>query len=308
MAWGRKLEIAVGPQPRKMDEKTAVLISDLECKFTVKRTMLFEDGSAEVVVFNLSESSRNRISVPGQFMSIRVGYESSGLGTLFNGQVSKVTHSHTGPDWITTIRGVCGRPMLDRLQASVVAVSYVAGTSLAQVAFDLAQGLGMTVFGQENIKDILLRNGYHYSGRVSAQYAWLRNEVSARQIAVYIDDQQMVFYKTGSRSNLIIMNLTPSSGLLSVKPTMSAAEQALAINGKSKKFSVKPEELRDRYQIKTLLLWQLVPNAMIRVSSETIRGHFIVEQLEAKGDNMGGEWSSTVEATSTTAEGINAPQ
>lgn len=297
MAWNRVVRIGIGPGDRNPGDANGLLISDLDLTFRVKRSILFDDGTAEVTVFNANESTRAFLSGTGLNMIIDVGYEDTGLGTIFIGQVVKVMHSHGGADWTTKIRATCGRPVLKRLEATVVSYSYGPGVRLSQVLTDVATGLGLVAMGTENVESVILRNGLHHCGRIQPLYTRLRTECTARQVGIYIDFNQMVLYKKGTPADYSIVFLTSDSGLRSVKPMTSASEQAVAFNAKSPKHHASASDLRNRIQFTSILLPKIRPNSLVRIESSDSKGDFLVEVIEYQGDNMGKDWQITAEAT-----------
>lgn len=294
MAWNRKARLFIGRQVHSDKGKavlnqTALDVSELHFEFEVTQSIAFEDGEAQITVFNLSETSRNSVLV-GQSVIIECGYEDTGKGAIFVGEIREVVHSHSSTDWITKIKAQSGRPVLSRLSNTAITLSYASGTALSQVAKEIGAGLGITVQGAENARAVLLKNGMYCAGRYASVIARLKAELEANKLSLYIDFNQMVIYKQGQPAEYTVVDLDDTSGLLTAKPVRTASEMAWAMNGQKRKLPVQPSDLRDRISFTTVLLPQIRPNGIIRINGASVKGLYLVEKLKYKGDSYGKTW------------------
>ena len=78
-----------------------IQISKLRIEFAVKKTETPDSNSCTINIYNLSENTRNLIDRVDKIMILEAGYsESSGLETLFVGNISNITHSINKPNVI----------------------------------------------------------------------------------------------------------------------------------------------------------------------------------------------------------------
>lgn len=301
MAWNRKARLYIGKTAHKRGadavmNEVAVDVSELDFEFEVKQQIAFEDGSAEITIFNLSETSRNSILV-GQTVILDVGYEDEGTGVLFVGEVRKVRHAHSSTDWITKISAESGRPVLNRLEKTSIGMSYTSGTRMTQVLQDMSAGLGIMFQGGKLTDGIVLKNGWYHAGRYQTMINRLRTELAANKLGMYVDFNQLVVYKAGEPGEYAIVNLTLESGLLNAKVLHTAAEMAAMLNAEKRKVAVQPSDLRERIAFTSILLPQIRPNGLVKIKGESVNGLYIVEKLKYKGDNYGKVWNIEGEAT-----------
>lgn len=82
-------------------ELGSFLIQDLRIKFNIEKSLVGYPNLANIQIFNLKESSRNKIEEEGLKISLFAGYEN--LVLLFSGNIINVIHKKEGVDWISTI-------------------------------------------------------------------------------------------------------------------------------------------------------------------------------------------------------------
>lgn len=301
MAWNRVARLIIGASPKirgggAVLESTALDVSALHFEFVVTQAIAFEDGTAEITIFNMNKTSRSSIT-EGLSVIIEAGYEDAGVGAIFVGEIRQVRHSHASTDWITKIKATSGRPVLSRLANTSLTLSYRAGSKLSQVVEEIGVGIGVMVVGAENIANVVLQNGFYYCGRYQPLINRVRAELAARQVGFYVDFNQMVIYKVGSPSDIRIVSLDQTSGLLEAKLVRTAAELANSMNAKKHKVPVTKADLRDRISFTSLLLPKIRPNKLVHIVGAEIVGNFLVEKAKYTGDNYGKEWKIEGEAT-----------
>ena len=76
--------------------------SELDIEFTVPFDDDMEANEAEIIVYNLSETTINNLKCKSS-ISIEAGYKND-TGVIFKGFISKVSTRHDGADKITTIK------------------------------------------------------------------------------------------------------------------------------------------------------------------------------------------------------------
>lgn len=85
-----------------------VIVSDLDVfglriQFKVEKSMVSYPNLANIKIYNLSESSRNKIEQEGLEVDLYAGYEDETVPLLFTGDIINVVHQKQGTDWISEI-------------------------------------------------------------------------------------------------------------------------------------------------------------------------------------------------------------
>lgn len=308
MALRRFVEVLIGKAP---GSASALRVSDLDIKCKVSRTILFEPSTAEVVIYGMKEDSRNVVSAEGNSVVIRAGYEGRTTGVIFSGVVSKASSAHPGPNWVTTISATNRRAVGAALEALPISVSYPRGTQVSRIVEDVAGALGMIALGTSNVQ-LTLPGNFVYAGNVRGVLRYLKQILAANQKGFFFDNNELVCFNMGEATDSTAVFLDKESGLLSMKPVLSAEAQANAINaktlpkagaaGKTTKISkpkviVKAADLRKRVEFKCILLPQVLPNALVRLDDGRAPGLYLVEKAEYDFDNFGGPWEISAEGT-----------
>src|SRR5690606_3380684 len=111
---------------------------DLKIAFTIRKGLSSTQNSAEIKIWNLSESSRNAIGKELDDIQLEAGYlppEGGGnVGIIFKGQMRDVLHTREGNDIITTLS--CGEG--DKpFRNATISKTYPAGTEVQTVMEDI---------------------------------------------------------------------------------------------------------------------------------------------------------------------------
>lgn len=294
MTLRRTVEVLLGTDP---GGSHALNVSDLRLKFKVSRTILFEPSTAEVVVYNMKEDTRNLVQQEGAGVIIKAGYEGRGVGTIFSGVVSKASSVHQGPLWITTISATNGRPVGKVLEALTVAVSYVRGTSLAVVVADVAAALSLVAIGLENVRELTVPGNFVYGGNVRGLLRYVKQILAANQRGFFVDHNELVCFTAGVGTYTAAF-LSKESGLLSVEAVVTAVEQLKTINAKKSKKKLKLQDLRKRVKFTSILLPQILPNTLVALEHTRATGLYLIEKADYEGGNdVKDPWTISAEAT-----------
>ncbi|MEE9382840.1 MAG: hypothetical protein V3V08_05440 [Nannocystaceae bacterium] len=119
---------------------TAIDLTGLRIRFEVIKNQLTSrlQNACKVEVFNLSQSSREKIEERGTQIELRAGYGDK-LRTLFSGQLRRAFSVHENVEWITTIYA---NEEWQAIQGSTVSQQWSAGTPARTVLDDLAKTFG----------------------------------------------------------------------------------------------------------------------------------------------------------------------
>ena len=97
MAYNRVVNLKAGT----VDQ--ALMVSGLDVSFKVERSRAFASNSAQIEIFNPSETTINDILKEGNSVVLEAGYEDEGVGVIFIGQITTSVPSNNGVDTIVKI-------------------------------------------------------------------------------------------------------------------------------------------------------------------------------------------------------------
>jgi len=109
-------------------------IFDLRINFKIEKSLVGYPNTGNIKIYNLSESSRNRITQEGIKTQLFAGYEDTGVPLLFEGDIINVIHEYKKPDWITEIFAADG---INILNTSTINKPLPAGSTPEQVYNEL---------------------------------------------------------------------------------------------------------------------------------------------------------------------------
>jgi hypothetical protein len=251
-------------------------ITGLRVAFSIKKTLKPEPNTAEIRVWNLNAERRKSIKDRHVACVLTGGYlESAGL--LFSGDARFITHTQTGPDWVSKI--VCGDGeraySLDRVSAS-----FGPGTPVAAVMDSVAGTLQGISTG--NVKQALAGvGGVFKNGFAAADNSFKTLQSLSRSQGLNLSIQDGAFSllsENGLEPGTAIL-LTPETGLVGSPETASPEKKGGAL----------------RVKARSLLQANLRPGRAVELRSAAIAGVFRVEVVEHKGDTHGGEWYTDLE-------------
>lgn len=116
-----------------------VALPELRIVFTVEKSLVGYPNLANIKVYNLKESNRNKIEQKGLHLELYAGYEDVGIVLLFSGDLINTTHLKVGPDWISEIFARDGGNILDD---SIINKAFPAGMTTANIADELFKEMG----------------------------------------------------------------------------------------------------------------------------------------------------------------------
>lgn len=271
------MELSIGP------DGTGLAISDLHMSFHVERSNTISENTSEFIIYNAKESTRKEISRKENNIIFDYGYEDEDMGTLFIGNVDTAESFQEGPDWITTIVGAAIQSKNSPLTNSYISFSYAEDTLMTQPLNDIATRLGLAVYGLDNAA-VNLANGFAYSGSTRGALKECAQRLKAFDVALYIDNNTIVIYNTGSRiSRFSPVFLDYNSGLIRLKD----------ITEKNNQESKNPR----RIAFDSIIIPKLQPNGLVTIQNTgKLEGTYLIESLVFDGDNFGGENICSVEA------------
>lgn len=260
-------------------------IEGLRIQFKIKKTSKKEPNSCQLVIYNLSKSSRAKISKDVKLV-VEAGYAQT-LSQIFSGDALTVDHVHDGPNWITTIQCNDGERSY---RFAKIAVSFKSGTSFGDVFEKVAQATGLDVadavkFIKSKISDQFNR-GYVAFGNAFAE---LDRLLKGRPFDYSIQDGKLQILGAGTPTTESAITLSSSTGMIG-SPAHGTGE-ATSAKAQGEKASV--------LKVKSLLQPGIRPGRKLHIESLSIPApgaDYVARTVDHTGDTAGGDWYSEAEA------------
>lgn len=289
MAWNRGVELSIGT-----DGGQGLLISGLNIDFSIQKSVKGNLNTATFNIYNASSDTITKILKAGNNVIFKAGYEDEkNINKIFVGTIITSKTHKSGIDKVTEVVAVDIGGNKKRFETAIVSVSYKEDTTLDSVINDLASELSIPVAGIDNISGLKLSNGIVFACSVNNALNQLQKILAANLVGLYFDNNELVLYKLGNAdSRFSVVKITPKSGLVGtvelITDDSSKDDQIEA--GDSEK------DTKKRIKFTSLLNSKLIPNSAISIESDALNGSFIIENVEHKGTNYGGDFISIVEA------------
>lgn len=257
--FGRKYRLQIG----------LLEIEQLTVEFLIKTSLKREPNTMEIKVFNLSEKSRDLIESSTDRIQLDAGHESTGIGTLFIGDVSRATSKYEGASWVTSIEAGDGR---DRVRSARSAASHAPGTGIGDILRGVVNDLGV---GEGNLPDVLsgLNRSIPAQRTVNGSSARVLEEiVASEQLEWSIQRGNLQFLQRGRALAGEAIVLRPGTGLIG-----------------------SPDRDKDGIvSCDANIMPDLFPGRAVRLESRKIVGDFRCARAEYKGNNRRGDWKTAL--------------
>lgn len=252
-----------------------IQISKLRVEFKAKKTPTPESNQAEVKIFNLSNSSLNRIK-EGSVLVLKAGYEIPGEQEIFRGDISLVNSSKERENLVTKIELNDGATTL---QSSEVSLSYGRNTSAKHVLQQIIKNMNIPLKKDiAQLRDKNFINGFSFAGKSKEALTEVLNELGA---SWSIQGGQIRIDYSDLQNTMLSYKITPHTGLLESPEQIEMQE-----DGKKSRV----------WKVKSLLLPSLEPgDAVVVESKEVDKSRFKVAVIEHNGDTHGSTWDSTLQ-------------
>ena len=282
MAFGRIINLKIGPQPTSGETSTTgLLISDLNIAFEITRSITISDNECKISIYNAKEDTINNILKQGNNIRLEAGYEDEGTGVVYTGNILEADTTFNGRDRITNVTGGGIQKSQDALGYLTVSLSYSKDTVLSLPIQDIASVLNLTPFGVDAASNVTAPNGFSYTGTAKGALYQLKKLLKSAGLGLYVDNDLLIVYRIGVQDTRFkFAYLTPISGLINAYY-------------KDEEYRVGDEvEYKRRVEYKCVLNPNLAPNGLVTIKGKAVDGTFINEKVSFKGDNFGGEFTS----------------
>lgn len=260
-------------------------IEGLRIVFNVKKSM--KGNTCNVDIYNLSESTRNKINEIDDIIVIEAGYVDEDVEkVIFIGDISRITKERDGPNIITKIEANDGEKTL---REKKISTSYASGISANEILKDLMNNLGLPkkisnrLLSKLNLKSKQFANGFAFAGQTKDVIDKIINKLGY-EWSVQNGEIKVVEKDEVDDSEVVL--LSPTTGLVGSPKRRDDIENAA---NKDKK--------KTGWDVTALLQPTVEPTGRISIESELIENKetiFRIETVQHKGDTFGNEFNSII--------------
>jgi len=263
--WGRHTELQIGGD--------IFTNTDFDISFKVENSTEPNAGSAEIEIYNLSDTTKAKIK-KDEPIQLKAGYESSGYGIIFLGKIDKVHDKTEGADVKTVMEALDA--MKDLLKGESITKFSPKGTSVsaiikelfseAEVAIGTIEDPGITLENDRTEKGTPYIIAELYAEYVNGEIKKVSREEGTWRI--YVRNNTGFFVEGATKLPVEAIVLSSETGL------MEAVKD-------------EDEEADIELRIKSLLQWKIAADSIISLKSKTATGTYKVKEYKhiASGNN-----------------------
>lgn len=237
----------------------------LEIEFDIPFSDSKEPDVAEIIIYNLSDSSIEQIKKDGYIM-VNAGYKDLGnVANIFTGEVEEVSTEWLNVDKVTQIKATDGGKAWRKIKLNK---TYERGTKASEIMRDLAQTMGYEITKIEPKEDIEFKLGKTITSYASRS---LQELAQATKSKLFINKNRITIAEQNEGLQTGVV-LNQDSGLVGT-PTMNRDEtgdKSINIDYEREK-KVKDNE-KKTWKVTSLLNPMFETDAIIKVESRSING------------------------------------
>jgi hypothetical protein len=246
----------------------------LKCVFKIEASLSKSPNTAEISVYNLTETTRARLSEDDIEVELEAGYIGL-ISLIFKGEVEAGVSAKDGPDWVTSFQTTDKGKALRSARINTSFKKTKAAEAFKKAAESLGVGLGnaLSKIGEGNIRGALdgFSNGLVMSGPAQKE----------------IDRLAKTLGYDWSIQNGQLQLLGPSDA---IEPN-----DAIALD--SDRGMIGSPQAGDKgiVEVRALLNPHLTPGRVVALSSLQTSGFFRIEKTTYIGDTRGRDWYADLE-------------
>lgn len=265
-------------------------IKDLRFSFTIELSLVGFPNMGNIKVYNLKQSSRNKIKEEFTKIFLYAGYEGN-TSLIFSGNIVNVTHEKSGPDWITTL--FCG-DALKSINQSTINKTLPPGATTESILDELVAGMdGVTKGVTEGLKDCLtkkrsLLRGLVLSGNIKD---WLTklSENCGFDFSINNDVLETTIKGKPLNDEPVV--------IISQETGMIGSPELTEVGLKVKSLLLPQLKLGRRIEIKSISSKINIGNLIFRKIPPTLgEGVYRIDKITHVGDTRENDWFSEIEA------------
>lgn len=281
------LKILLASPPPSTEYRGTMEISNLRMAFSIFKSESWSTNTANIRIWNISESKRNLLNSYGDEITLNAGYrQETGAQVLFRGNTSLATHIFAEPEIITVLDCGDGEKSLNLVLAKA---SFGENTPVRQVIEYYAGVLGLNIAEFADTDNLVYALGHQFSGIAKDG---LDKACKAIGLVWSVQNNNLVILRQGEGSSKPPVDINASTGMIGIPQRYTDRRQylykALPKNGGAPK---------PGWKVRTLLRPDILPGDRIRLRSNRvdIDGIFYVISITHEGDNFGPQFESLLE-------------
>jgi len=266
--------------------KPGIKVSGLRINFDIKKKNNSETNDGIVNVYNLSENTREQLdknleSGEKPKLFLNAGYtQAGGEKLLFVGDVMRISHKRSGPDYITQIIAQDGARDLNEVKVSLSFPQDASAKTILETilkAFPIKNDLKNLV-----IQDVILRNGFSFGGLGRTGLKKMMDYLNL-DFSIQNDEIRIIPLDGNNKTTAIL--LTPETGLI---------DSPERINDRTEKATGKSKKLNPGWRLVSLLQPNIIPGGVVASKSLAIpvKTFFTVVSVDHRGDTHVGEFQT----------------
>ncbi len=292
------------------DAKTGAgtVVSGVRIVFKVLKDLTRVNNTADIEVYNLSDTTRNLFSGVGASILLQAGYvgidgKENGVGTVFYGDVIQQSTSQEGPEKILRISAA---DSYQKFRSSNHEFTFAAGYSAIKALQNVLQAAGVPLDFPGSLSGFVpdrpFLTGWQFSGSTRKALEKLAARLG---LEFFMIDGRARFLIQGASTALVAHSMTQAAALAraqTIAPYISPESgligsiikhSMLKDTGKTSKDAVKVEE-RHGWRFRCLLNPFLQPGGPVYLKGASIPagGAFRLDRIVQNGDTHGPTWES----------------
>lgn len=281
------VKILLASPPPSIEYRGDMEVSNLRVAFSVFKSESWSTNTANIRIYNISESKRNLLNSYGDQVTLNAGYrQETGAQVLFRGNTSLVSHIFAEPEIITVLDCGDGEKSLNLILAKA---SFGENTPVRQVIEYYAGVLGLNIAEFSVTDNLVYALGHQFSGIAKDG---LDKACKALGLVWSVQNNNLIILLQGVGSSKPPVEINANTGMIGVPQRYTDRRQflyrALPKNGGAPK---------PGWKVRTLLRPDILPGDRIRLRSNRvdIDGVFYVISIRHEGDNFGPQFESLLE-------------
>lgn len=234
---------------------------NIDIEFEVRCTDDNKSDTATIRIYNLSETTKNKIEV-NQVVNIDAGYRELHQ-TIFGGLVESIRTYRDGNDLVTIIEASSNNRAYTN---TIVNVQFASGISASEILKQLEKTIPFKIEIKELGKDTIYPNGKVFSNRLSNIIPILAKDTGT--IARFTDG--IIEFKKAGKSYSTSLKMTSEQGLIRVEKKEEKAE--------AKKDDKATKKEKQKYNIEAFLVPLVKIGQQLEVESMEWTGTGIVKE------------------------------
>jgi hypothetical protein len=255
------------------------LIKDMRVQFDIEKDSRGAPNKGVVQIWNLSETTRNKIRSTKDVMILEAGYKQDEQRNRLTIQmdVIDVRTIIQRPDIVTAITCADG---VNALRDNKFSVSFEGGKTVKSIIRDLASRAGLVLRDLTAVDDAQYQQGFAESGPIGDIFDRLAGRIDSNWS---FQNGELQFAPKDAPASSYVSVVNEKTGLVG-----SPAKR-------NKVGEVNAPQQQNGWVFKSLLNPTIEPNGRVRLESEEAKGDFRVIAVKHTGDTAEGEFFSTVE-------------